>query len=141
MLREQSRLRPCDVLAGGRTQGCDRSRGFADHRPARDVRERRGARPAHVGETLVDPDRAVVEELPDGVRETEPAGDVGLVRFEERDRERPSGSDDRDTRSRRIAGRERRLGGGNDDPKDKEDRRDRDKERDQDTFALTERHE
>lgn len=50
-------------------------------------------------------------------------------RFEARDRERPSAGDDRDGRNRRGAGRERRLGGANDDTKDREDRRDRDKER------------
>ncbi|OSD03522.1 hypothetical protein PYCCODRAFT_1476918 [Trametes coccinea BRFM310] len=50
-------------------------------------------------------------------------------RFEERDRERPSAGDERDTRTRRAGGRERRLGGSNDDGKDREDRRDRDKDR------------
>ncbi|KAI0662733.1 hypothetical protein C8Q70DRAFT_579135 [Cubamyces menziesii] len=50
-------------------------------------------------------------------------------RFEERDRERPSAGDERDGRTRRGTGRERRLGGANDDAKDREDRRDRDKDR------------
>ncbi|CDO72329.1 hypothetical protein BN946_scf184977.g26 [Trametes cinnabarina] len=50
-------------------------------------------------------------------------------RFEERDRERPSAGDDRDTRTRRTGARERRFGGTNDDVKDREERRDRDKDR------------
>lgn len=52
----------------------------------------------------------------------------GWDRFEDRDRERPSAGDDRDARTRRGGGRDRRLGG-NDDTKDREDRRDRDKDR------------
>ncbi|KAI0762895.1 hypothetical protein C8Q74DRAFT_1206773 [Fomes fomentarius] len=56
------------------------------------------------------------------------ARERGWDRFEDRDRERPSGGDDRDARTRRGAGRDRRVGGGNDDAKDREDRRDRDKE-------------
>ncbi|KZT06879.1 uncharacterized protein LAESUDRAFT_812541 [Laetiporus sulphureus 93-53] len=49
-------------------------------------------------------------------------------RYDERDRERPNGSDDRDTRSRRGVGRERRPGGAGDDSKDNDDRRDRNRE-------------
>ncbi|KAI0374258.1 hypothetical protein BV20DRAFT_1049086 [Pilatotrama ljubarskyi] len=49
-------------------------------------------------------------------------------RPEDRDRERPS-ADDKETRTRRGAGRDRRLGGANDDTKDREDRRDRDRDR------------
>ncbi|KAI1797792.1 hypothetical protein LXA43DRAFT_266656 [Ganoderma leucocontextum] len=56
------------------------------------------------------------------------ARERGWDRFEERDRERPSAGDDRDARTRRGAGRDRRVGG-NDDNKDREDRRDRDKDR------------
>ncbi|KAI0361725.1 hypothetical protein OH77DRAFT_1417997 [Trametes cingulata] len=52
----------------------------------------------------------------------------GWDRPEDRDRERPSG-DDRDTRNRRGAGRDRRLGGTNDETKDRDDRRDRDRDR------------
>ncbi|OCH96494.1 hypothetical protein OBBRIDRAFT_882979 [Obba rivulosa] len=46
-------------------------------------------------------------------------------RFDERDRERPSANDDRDGRSRRANGRERR---GVEEGKDREDRREREKE-------------
>ncbi|KAI0778094.1 hypothetical protein BD413DRAFT_683932 [Trametes elegans] len=53
----------------------------------------------------------------------------GWDRYEDRDRERPSGGDERDARNRRGAGRDRRPGGANDDTKDREDRRDRDRER------------
>ncbi|PIL32053.1 hypothetical protein GSI_06757 [Ganoderma sinense ZZ0214-1] len=56
------------------------------------------------------------------------ARERGWDRFEERDRERPSAGDERDARTRRGPGRDRRAGG-NDDNKDREDRRDRDKDR------------
>ena len=55
------------------------------------------------------------------------ARERGWDRFEERDRERPPAGDERDTRTRRGPGRDRRAVG-NDDNKDREDRRDREKE-------------
>ncbi|RPD63033.1 hypothetical protein L227DRAFT_498019 [Lentinus tigrinus ALCF2SS1-6] len=114
----------------------DRDRERDDHYP-RDARDRYeyGRRPR---DREADRD---VEEDPrrwrdDGrrdermaVRREREARERNWDRFEDRDRERPSAGDDRDGRNRRGVGRDRRLGGANDDPKDREDRRDRDKER------------
>ncbi|KAH9944463.1 uncharacterized protein BXZ73DRAFT_39881 [Epithele typhae] len=115
--------------------GHDRDRERDDH-VARDGRDRYdySRRPRDRDDIDEDPrhwrDDGRRDERIASRREREPRErdrDRDWNRFEDRDRERPSGGDDRDARNRR-GGRDRRPGG-NDNAKEREDRRDRDKDR------------